>query len=513
MNSSLFTSAKLWMGIVVGGALGAASMYILAPNTGAASDASAEKKPLYWVAPMDSNYRRDKPGKSPMGMDLVPVYEDPIEGSDSSDAGPGTIKISSAVVNNLGVVSEPVSQQPLSQDINTVGFVQYDQDKLIHIHPRVEGWIEKLHVKAAGDPVKKGEALYELYSPELVNAQQEFIAEIERGQQGLIRAAEERLKALQIDEQIIRNLKRTKKINQSIKFYAPQSGVVDNLNIREGFYVQPGTTMMSIGALDQVWVEAEIFERQANLLKVGQPVSMTLDFLPSREWQGEVDYIYPSLDTQTRTLRARLKFDNDDLALKPNMFAQVIIHANDTRQGLAIPKSALIRSGTQDRVVLDLDNGQFKSVEVKIGVITNSHVEILKGLSESEKVVTRAQFLLDSESSKDSDFKRMSHPLELPSATVMGSLNQIDLEKRIANISRGAIEKWNRGPATMDFLFAQDFVMPYVKVGEHVEFTFVIDEGEFYITELRPMTMSKSMSVKTNMEMKPDSPTHEHGDH
>jgi len=346
-----------------------------------------------------------------------------------------------------------------------------------------------------------------------VNAQQEFIAEIERGQQGLIQAAEERLKALQIDASIIRELKHTKKINQSIKFYAPQNGVVDNLNIREGFYVQPGTTMMSVGALNQVWVEAEIFERQANLLKVGQPVSMTLDFLPSRKWQGAVDYIYPSLDTKTRTVRARLKFDNGDLALKPNMFAQVIIHANDTRQGLAIPKSALIRSGTQDRVVLDLGNGQFKSVEVKIGVITNSHIEILKGLSENERVVTRAQFLLDSESSKESDFKRMSHPLELPSATVMGSLNQIDLEKRVANISRGAIEKWNRGPATMDFLFAQDFVMPDVKVGEHVEFTFVIDEGEFYITELRPMAMSKSMPVKTNMDMKTESPTSEHGDH
>jgi len=181
MNTSLFTSAKLWIGLLIGGTVGAVTMYSLAPSS-SEQNASAEKKPLYWVAPMDSNYRRDKPGKSPMGMDLVPVYEDQIDGQGSSDSGPGTIKISSAVVNNLGVVSEPVSQQPLSQDINTVGFVQYDQDKLIHIHPRVEGWVEKLHVKAAGDPVKKGEALYELYSPELVNAQQEFIAEIERGQ-------------------------------------------------------------------------------------------------------------------------------------------------------------------------------------------------------------------------------------------------------------------------------------------------------------------------------------------
>jgi Cu(I)/Ag(I) efflux system membrane fusion protein len=481
MNNKIALIASLGLGVVIG-----SSVTFFQPSN---DNESAERKPLYWVAPMDSNYRRDKPGKSPMGMDLIPVYD---EGESNNDAGPGTITISSAVVNNLGVVSEPVAVKNLSQDIRTVGFVQYDENQLIHIHPRVEGWIEKLHVKAAGDPVKKGQALYELYSPELVNAQQEYIAELNRGQKGLIEAAKERLRALQISNTFINSLTRNRAIKQTVTFYAPQSGVVDNLNIREGFYVQPGTTMMSIGALNQVWVEAEIFERQAHLVEVGQSVSMTLDFLPSRAWKGKVDYIYPSLDTKTRTLRARLKFDNSDLALKPNMFAQVSIHTQQQRTGLAIPKSALIRTSNQNRVVLDLGNGQFKSVEIKIGSINQNHVEVLKGLSEGEKIVIRAQFLLDSESSKQSDFKRMSHPLELPNATVMGSINTADLNKRILNISRGPIEKWNRGPATMNFQLDRNLDLSKLPKGvfmegSHIEFTFVIDEGQFIITELRPM--------------------------
>jgi len=491
MNNKL----QLLLTFTVGTLTGAALLDVWSP-TSSNNEENAERQPLYWVAPMDSNYRRDKPGKSPMGMDLVPVYADePKENStgEGSGEGPGTITISSAVVNNLGVVSEPVSKQALSQDIKTVGFVQYDQDKLVHIHPRVEGWIEKLHVKAAGDPVKKGQPLYELYSPELVNAQQEYIAELQRGQRGLIKAAEERLRALHISRSFIRQLEQTRSIKQSVVFYAPQSGVVDNLNIREGYFAQPGTTLMSIGALNQVWVEAEVFERQANLLKVGQHVSMTLDFLPSREWKGTVDYIYPSLDTKTRTLRARLKFNNRDLALKPNMFAQVSIHANDGRTGLAIPKSALIRSGKMDRVVLDLGDGQFKSVEVNIGNITSDYVEILKGLSEGERVVTRAQFLLDSESSKESDFKRMSHPLEteasLPTATVMGNINNIDTANHLINISRGPIEKWNRGPATMDFSYEKDIDLSNIKSGDHIEFTFVINDGNFIITKLHLMHM------------------------
>jgi len=285
--------------------------------------------------------------------------------------------------------------------------VQYDEDRLIHIHPRVEGWIEKLHVKAAGDPVAIGQPLYELYSPQLVNAQEELLLALKRNNERLVQAAEDRLLALQLSPGFIGELKRERQVRQTITFRAPQNGVVDNLNIREGFYVKPGTTLMSIGALDDVWVEAEVFERQAALVAVGLPVTMTLDYLPGETWEGTVDYVYPSLDEKTRTLRIRLRFNNEAGTLKPNMFAQVLIRAGPSQDTLIIPREAVIRTGDQDRVVLALGAGRFKSIAVDLGRVDQQDAEILRGLQVGDRVVVSAQFLLDSESSKTSDFMRM----------------------------------------------------------------------------------------------------------
>jgi Cu(I)/Ag(I) efflux system membrane fusion protein len=214
---------------------------------------------------------------------------------------------------------------------------------------------------------------------------------------------------------------------------------------------------------------------------------MTLDFLPEKLWKGTVDYIYPSLDNKNRTLRARLRFDNKELLLRPNMFAQIIIHSNDKTNRLTIPREALIRTGKQDRVVLALGNGRFKSVAVKVGLITDDKVEIVKGLSADEKIVSSAQFLLDSESSKTSDFVRMSHPLtdntDLPSATVIGVINTIDHKTRMANISRGPIEKWNREAAIVDFSVSTDLNIKDLNEGDNIEFTFVVLDGDFVVTE------------------------------
>lgn len=381
-------------------------------------------EPLYWVAPMDPNYKRDAPGKSLMGMDLIPVYADE---AGTADEGIGTIRISPDVVNNLGVRTSKAEIRNLNSEITTVGYVQYDEDQLLHVHPRVEGWVETLFVKAEGDPIKAGEPLYQLYSPTLVNAQEELLLAIGRGNPRLIEAAEDRLKALQIDEKVIAELKRDGTVKQQITFYAPMSGVVDNLNIREGFYVQPGTTLLSIGSLDSVWVEAEVFERQAALVDLGAPVRMTLDYLPGRQWVGEVDYTYPSLDSKSRTLRVRLRFDNPDGLLKPNMYAQVVIEVASETPVLAVPRDAVIRTGTQNRLVLALGDGHYKSIAVDLGRIAMEYAEILSGLEEGEVVVTSAQFLIDSESSKTSDFKRLHHgDASVDSATTDNDVMQAD---------------------------------------------------------------------------------------
>jgi len=402
MNTLLKTTVTLSLGVM----LGAAVSLWLRPDAVGPEPEAAPDQPLYWVAPMDPRYRRDGPGKSPMGMDLVPVYADQAQDK-SGGEGPGTVTISPEVVNNLGVRTAVVERRALESRIRTVGYVQYDEDHLIHIHPRVEGWIEKLHVKAAGDPVLLGEPLYELYSPQLVNAQEELLLALKRNNQQLVQAARDRMQALQLSADFIAQLVKDRTVRQTVTFTAPQSGVVDNLNIREGFFVQPGTTLMSIGSLEDVWVEAEVFEREAALVAPGQPVSMSLDYLPGEVWRGTVDYVYPSLDEKTRTLRIRLRFPNEAGTLKPNMFAQVLIDSGAGETTLVIPREAVIRTGDQDRVVLALGEGRFKSVAVELGRVSERYAAVRAGLQAGDAVVISAQFLLDSESSKHSDFMRM----------------------------------------------------------------------------------------------------------
>lgn len=465
-----------------------------------------EKQPLYWVAPMDPNYRRNKPGKSPMGMDLVPVYEEA-----ASQGGPGTVKISPDVINNLGVRTTLAVKRALHSEIQTVGYVQYNEDQLVHIHPRVEGWIETMHVKAEGDPVNQNQPLYSLYSPQLVNAQEELVLALNRNNKKLIRAAEERLLALQMSQQFIENVKRTKEVKQTVTFYTSREGVVDNLNVREGFFVKPGTTLMSIGSLADVWVEAEIFESQVAMVNVGQPVTMTLGYLPGKIWRGKVDYVYPTLDPQTRTLRVRLTFNNHDNSLKPNMFAQVTIHIDSDSPRLVVPSEAVIRTANENRVVLNLGNGEFKSVHVALGQVTPAYIEIVSGLSEGDSVVTSAQFLLDSESSVNSDFKRMHYDelgnaFEIEFAVVDGLIKELNLKERFVTIHHQPIPKWQRPEMEMDFVVADSVDMSVFHVGQHMNITFEIRNGEFVIVHAQPIyspaaKLSESLLAKA-MERK-----------
>lgn len=369
------------------------------PVTDQTSDAST-KKPLYWVAPMDAGYRRDKPGKSPMGMDLVPVYA-----TDGGDLG--TVVISPRVENNLGVRSAPVKRAPLVQRIKTVGFVDFDEDRIHHIHSRVEGWIGSLAVTSAGDPVREGQLLFELYSPELVNAQEELLAAQRNGNKSLQNAAHEKLLAFGVSAQQIQALSNRKKALQYVPFHADRSGYVSELNVRHGMFVSPQKKVLSIGRLDSVWLIAEVFERQAGWVKPGQRVALTAQSSGQRSWQGTVDYIYPVLDKKSRSMRVRIRIPNPDEALKPNMFVSVSIFDDTDVAVLTIPREALIRTGAMNRVVKSLGDGRFKSVAVTVGRESAGRVEILTGLATGDLVVTSAQFLIDSESNVDADLARI----------------------------------------------------------------------------------------------------------
>jgi len=406
MRKQIITFAVLIAAVVVGIAIGRS----WAPEGGKSADASVsgEREILHWVAPMDANYRRDEPGKSPMGMDLVPVYADEV------DAVPGTVKIDPTVVNNLGVRTTRAEKGPLSRRIETVGYINFDEDTLLHVHTRVEGWIEKLAVTATGDSVEKGQLLFELYSPTLVNAQQEYLAAVRSNNAVLRSASKDRLIALGVTESEISRLQKNQSPSQRVRVYADSDGVIAHLGVREGIYVTPSTEVLSVARLDRVWVHAEVFERQSAWVKPGQEAVVELDYLPGKLWRGTVDYVYPELDPVTRTLKVRIRFDNEGEYLRPNMFARVTLFGTETDPVVHVPREALIRGGSVNRVVLSLGEGRFRSQSVAIGMESGDRIAILDGLAAGDVVVSSGQFLIDSESNIESALSRMDDPAMEP---------------------------------------------------------------------------------------------------
>lgn len=380
-----------------------------------------------------------------MGMDLIPVYDD---GGSAGDAS-GTVRISPTVVNNLGVRTEPVIQGRLPNDITTVGYVAYDEDQMVHVHPRVDGWIETLFVKAEGEPVEQGKPLYTLYSPTLVNAQEELLLAMNRDNQKLVEAATERLAALNVPASLISRLHRSRDIQRTMTVYAPRSGVIENLNVREGMFIKPGDRVLSIAALDEVWVIGEVFESQLSAVEAGNRVQMTLDYMPGRQWRGSVDYVYPEVNPKTRTAQVRMRFDNEDGALMPGMFARLEVQGERGKRQFLVPRESVIRTGQSDRLVLALADGAFKSVEVTPGRVGDKYAEILDGLMPGDTVVTSAQFLIDSESSKSSDFQRMS----APQAQDDGGMNHEGMDHGAMNhstMSQYAMEQDTMDHSTMN---------------------------------------------------------------
>ncbi|RZV35304.1 MAG: efflux RND transporter periplasmic adaptor subunit [Chromatiales bacterium] len=397
MNTRIMVIAAIAAALAIGVLLGR----VWTPEQGSGSAEEAGPEILYWVAPMDPNYRRDEPGKSPMGMDLVPVY------AGDEAAGSGVVAIDPTLLNNLGVRTALAERGTLPRKIETVGYIGYDEDTLQHVHTRVDGWIEKLATTATGDPVTKGQLLFELYSPTLVNAQQEYLAALASNNAVLRNASRDRLTALGVTDVEIRRLEKERKASQRVRVYAQSDGVIAHLGVREGIFVTPATEVMSVARLDRVWVLAEVFERQSAWVEPGQEATVELDYLPGKRLSGTVDYVYPELDPRTRTLKVRLRFDNEGETLRPNMFARVVIDGSVIDNIVHVPREAIIRGGSSSRVVVDLGDGRFQSREILIGIESGDRVAIRRGLEEGERVVTSAQFLIDSESNIDVALERM----------------------------------------------------------------------------------------------------------
>lgn len=359
-----------------------------------------------YICPMHPQIVRDVPGSCPIcGMDLVEQRLDPV-----TEKHP-EVRLGDAAVQHMSVRTASVERGTLHKSIRGVGRVDYDETRLAHIHPRADGFIEVLDVRAVGEPVEKGQALAQLYAPAILSAQVDFLLALDPQPRGVsqVRADKARniLRLLDVPEAIIASIEQRGETRRTIPVLAPIDGVITAMIAREGMYVAEPDAMFTIADLSRVWVLVDIFEHQIDWLNPGLSAEIRVPARPGQTWQGKVDYLYPTLDPKTRALRVRLVFANPDLALKPNMFANVVIDASPKQNALKIPAEALIQTGERERVVKALGSGRFQPVDVVTGMRGDGEVEILSGLETGDEVVVSGQFLIDSESSLQASFQRM----------------------------------------------------------------------------------------------------------
>ncbi len=361
-----------------------------------AASASGERKIKYWTAPMDPTFIADKPGKSPRGMDLVPVYEDEVATGSGS-----TISIDPVVVQNMGVRIERVERQSLFRHIRTIGEVEVGEDLVSVVNLRFSGWVEKIHVDRTGDLIEAGESLFEIYSPDLVAAQEEYLLALrsQGPKSDLTRSARRKLELFDLDPRDIETVARSGKVRRAVPIRAPRSGYVLHKNIVDGGRVSAGKDLYTIGDLSKVWVQAEVYEHDAPWVEVGQPAQMELTYQKGEVIEGSVAYVYPTLNEVARTLTVRLEFPNPGLRLKPGMFATVYIQFRREDDTLVLPTEAILHSGTREIVFVALGDGRFEPREITTGLVGDRHLtQVLSGLTAGEEVVTSGQFLIDSES-------------------------------------------------------------------------------------------------------------------
>ncbi len=380
-----------------------------APLTAGMIDPKNGKKIKYWAAPMDPTYIRNEPGKSPMGMDLVPVYED--AGGEKEPSS--TIRIDPLTVQNMGVRTAAVTRRPLTRTIRAYGSVVYDETRTYTINTKFDGWIERIYVDFEGDTVKKGQRLFDIYSPELVSAQEEYLLALKQYQRlgdspyppirdGAARlrdASLARLRNWDLTGRQIDALGKNERVKKTLTVYSPASGVVTLKRAVDGSFVKAGMTQYEIADLSRVWVDVEVYEYELPWVNMDMPASMELSYLPGRQFEGRVLFVYPHLTAKSRTGRLRLAFDNSAGELKPGMYANITLLSSLGGDSLVIPLEAVIDSGVRKVVFIDKGKGRFEPREINTGVeVGDDSYQVIGGLSEGEQVVVSAQFMLDSES-------------------------------------------------------------------------------------------------------------------
>jgi membrane fusion protein, copper/silver efflux system len=379
---------------------------------------SGQRKIAYYKDPMHPWYTSDKPGKAPdCGMDLVSVYED--------DKNVQGIHIDPATVQNIGVKTEAVTRRKLTKTIRTSGIVEFDETKLYNINTKFMGWVEKLHVDYTGKIVKKGDPLLDIYSPDLVSTQEEYLQALryrERMQKSeldaarretdeLVKSTRRRLEYWDITDREIASLEKRERPMRALTIYSPANGIVTDKMVVDGQQVMGGMTLYKIADLSTVWVTADIYQFELDWIRIGQQADLELSYLPAKPLQGTITYIYPYLDAVSRTAKVRISVRNTpDFSLKPGMFATVKIASLISIDDIAVPEQAVLRSGERDVVIVSLGGGYFDPRNVKLGASADGYIQILGGVREGENIVTSAQFLIDSESNLKAAIAQMAQP-------------------------------------------------------------------------------------------------------
>lgn len=481
-----------------------------APQSAAQGASAPSKKILYYRNPMGLADTSPVPKKDPMGMDYVPVYEGESAADSTQTLPPGAVKIAGDKVQLLGVRTEPAAERSLTRTVHAVGTVQPNERGLYKVAPRFEGWIEKLVVNTTGEPVARGQVLMQVYSPDLVAAQEEYlialrgaaqVRDADREAQGTMQRLADgvlrRLRNWEISDRELERLKQTGQPQRELAYRSPANGVVLAKPSVEGMRFMPGDVLYEIADLSTVWMIADVAEQDLGFVRVGAAAKVAIASYPGREFAGSVVFVYPTLEAATRTARVRIELPNPGGLLKPAMYADAQFITGDGAKALAVPDSAVLDSGTRQVVLVDRGQGVFEPRAVKTGMRADGYVEVKEGLNAGEQVVVRANFLIDAESNLKSALAGLGHEhgsAVKPAAgaassaqthKAQGTIASVDLGDGTVAIEHGAIATLGWPAMTMQFKVKDKALLADLRAGDKVDFELSqAAPGEFVVERI-----------------------------
>ena len=459
------------------------------------------RKILYYRNPMGLPDTSPTPKKDPMGMDYIAVHEGEDEAESPNDpASARQIRIGTEKIQKLGVRTERAQLRSLDKSIRVAGRIEPDERKIYAISPKFEGYVERLYVNVTGQPVSKGQPLFEVYSPELVSAQREYAiaaqgleslkeadSQAQTGMKDLADASLQRLKNWDISAEQVKALSQSGEAKRTLTFRSPVSGIVTEKKALQGMRFMPGEALFQVADLSSVWVVADVFEQDVGLVKHGARAKVRINAYPDKLFEGTVSYVYPTLNAVTRTAPVRIELTNPGALLKPGMFAQVELPVGAKGSVVTVPVSAVIDSGTRQIVLVQRGEGRFDPREVRLGARSDSHVEIIEGVQDGEAVVVAANFLIDAESNLKAVLGGFGQaaPAKPVGHQAQGKVVEVDAKAGTVSLDHGPVESLKWPGMTMEFKLANEALLKDLKPGSNVDFEFVErGQGEWVITRV-----------------------------